>query len=93
MSVSGSLPYLIETVHFALHRRAATYFLCFAKESRQRKATPRRRFGCAKLPVQKAIFAAGLNSRRLSPPLKHASPFFRTNAFLNGCFKGIGRMK
>ena len=26
--------------YFALYGRAATYFLCFAKESRQRKATP-----------------------------------------------------
>jgi len=39
----------------------ATYFLCFAKESKQRKATPTCRFGCAKLPSLRILFSARAN--------------------------------
>ncbi|MDO5687506.1 MAG: hypothetical protein Q4G42_09060, partial [Neisseria sp.] len=38
----------------------------------------------------KSRFCGGLELVSALPPLKHASPFLRKNAFLNGCFKGIG---
>ena len=46
---------------FAPNRGAATYFLCFAKESKQRKATPTYRFGYAKLPSLHILFSARAN--------------------------------
>ena len=58
--------------YFALHGRAATYFLCFAKESRQRKATPVAGLAYAKLPSSTRILAAGANSLRSN--IAHPSP-------------------
>ncbi|EEP67978.1 hypothetical protein GCWU000324_02229 [Kingella oralis ATCC 51147] len=45
----------------ALHASGTLTFLCFAKKSKQRKATPTCRFGCAKLPEGCILFSARAN--------------------------------
>ena len=58
--------------YFALHGRAATYFFCLTKKSKQKKATPVAGLACAKLPSSARILAAGANSLRLN--IAHPSP-------------------
>ncbi|MFD1244776.1 hypothetical protein ACFQ3H_06280 [Paralysiella testudinis] len=58
--------------YFALHGRAATHFFCFAKKSKQKKATPVAGLAYAKLPSSTRILAAGANSLRSN--IAHPSP-------------------
>ena len=67
--------------YFALHGRAATYFLCFAKESKQRKATPVAGL-LRKLPSLHMLLAA--LACRCAPD----RPCFRQNHVPFGCAKG-----
>ena len=67
--------------YFALSGRAATYFLCFAKESKQRKATPVAGL-LRKLPSLHMLLAAGAS--RFAPD----RPCFRQNHVPFGCAKG-----
>jgi hypothetical protein len=57
-------------------------FLCFAKESKQKKGDPGCRFGYAKLPSLHMLLAAGAS--RCAPD----RPYFRQNHVPFGCAKG-----
>ncbi|MDO5686347.1 MAG: hypothetical protein Q4G42_03010 [Neisseria sp.] len=69
-----------------------TFFASSKKVSKERRPHGAG-FGFAKTSRSKSRLCGGLELLSAAPPLKHASPFLRKNGFLNGCFKGIGRMK
>ena len=58
--------------YFALYGRAATYFFCLTKKSKQKKVTPVAGLAYAKLPSSARILAAGANSLRSN--IAHPSP-------------------
>ena len=72
---------------FALCRRAATYFLCVAKESKQRKATPvaGRAWGAASLTPHG--FSGACELARLGG-LKQGARLNPENRALFGCARG-----
>ena len=68
--------------YFALYGRAATYFFCLTKKSKQKKVTPVAGLAYAKLPSLHMLLAAGAS--RFAPD----RPCSRQNHVPFGCAKG-----
>ena len=68
--------------YFALYGRAATYFFCLTKKSKQKKVTPVAGLAYAKLPSLHMLLAA--SASRCAPD----RPCFRQNHVPFGCAKG-----